>query len=63
MHSSEHSLYQLTALPRVVPWMSWDEWKQVYFWLFDPDPAIARQGLKRVSFIDLELKQFTELID
>lgn len=49
MKPSGHSLYRLRALPRVVPWMSWEEWKQVYFWLFDQDPAIARQGLKRVA--------------
>lgn len=42
------SLILAMSLRRVVPWSSWDEWRQVYAWLFSKDGAEIEKGLDRV---------------
>ena len=34
---------------RLVPWASWEEWGNVYDWLFSTDWEEQRKGLDRVS--------------
>jgi hypothetical protein len=36
------------SLPRIVPWSSWQEWEDVYRWLYSPNYADRALGVKRV---------------
>lgn len=51
--------------PRLVPWTTWDEWKQVMAWLWSATDEDQKKGLKRVrpSYFGLNTMSSQSLVN